>query len=206
MKHTFTLQLKRIFPEGHAVVYKSYIGIVVPSVSAAQREELIMLAKNEEVDIGISWPFSDIAEFKRHFNQAVATIKLAHRFGLTGQVLDYSDFYYYDLLNNYAGGVPLEHFCHPALRVLREYDRDNNTDLYSTLRAYLECNLNPCAAAKALFIHRNSLIYRIKRIQQLIGLDLNDPKVVRSLMDSFRIDTFLNSATRIPLQGGTPRS
>ncbi|MGI9950921.1 helix-turn-helix domain-containing protein [Moorellaceae bacterium AZ2] len=201
LKHTFSMQLERIFPEGHSVVYKSYIGILVPSVSDTQREELIMLAKNENVDIGISWPFSDIVEFKRHFNQAVSAIKLAHLFGLTNQVLDYSDFHYYDLLSNYAGRIPLEHFCHPALRVLREYDKANNTDLYTTLRAYLECNLNQCAAAKALFIHRNSLIYRIKRIKQVTGLDLNDHKVVRSLIDSFRIDTFLNSTTKIPLQG-----
>lgn len=199
LKHTFSMQLERIFPEGHSVVYKSYIGILVPSVSDTQREELIMLAKNEDVDIAISWPFSDIVEFKRHFNQVVATIKLAHLFGLTNQVLDYSDFHYYDLLNNYAGKIPLEHFCHPALRLLREYDKTNNTDLYTTLRTYLECNLNQCVAAKALFIHRNSLIYRIKRIKQLTGLDFNDHKVVRFLIDSFRIDTFLNSTARIPL-------
>jgi len=197
LKNTFSMQLERIFPKGHPVLYKSYIGILVPSVSDTQKEELDTLAKNEDVTIGVSWPFTDIVEFKRYFNQAVATIKLAHRFGRTNHVLDYSDFHCYDLLNNYAGKIPLEHYCHPALRVLREYDRANNTDLYTTLRTYLECNLNQCTTAKALFIHRNSLLYRIKRINQLTGLDLNDVKVVRSLVDSFRIETFLNSTAKV---------
>lgn len=193
LKNTFSMQLERIFPAGHSVIYKNHIGILVPSVSEKQREDLATLAKNEDVTIGISWPFTEIADFKKHFNQGVAAIKLAHRFGWHNQVVDYGDIHYYDLLNNYTGKVPLEQFCHPALRQLRDYDRTNNTDLYTTLRTYLECNLNQCSAAKALFIHRNSLLYRLRRINQITGLDLNDTRVVSSLLDSYRIETFLAS-------------
>lgn len=193
LKNTFSLQLERIFPSGHSVIYKNHIGILVSSVSEKQRKELAILAKDEDVTIGISWPFTEIADFKKHFNQGVAAIKVAHRFGWFNQIVDYGDIHYYDLLNNYSGKVPLEQFCHPALRLLREYDNANNTELYTTLRTYLECNLNQSAAAKALFIHRNSLLYRLKRITQITGLDLNDIKVIRSLIDSYRIEAFLAS-------------
>lgn len=192
LKRTFSMELENIFPEGHSVHYKSYIIILVPSISEKQRDELSKLAEAENVSIGLSWSFTDIIEFKRYFNQAVASIKQAQRFGQTRKVFDYSDFYYYDLLYNYSGKIPLKYFCHPALQVLRKYDKDNNTELYITLRTYLECNKNHRATAETLFIHRNSLIYRINRINQLIELDLNSGTEVYSLMDSFRIETFLN--------------
>lgn len=192
LKHTFSMELERIFPKGYSVRYKSYIGILVPSISEEQTGELAKLAQYEDVSIGLSWSFSDIVEFKRHFNQAVASIKQAQRFGQTNQVFDYSEFHYYDLLYNYTGKTPLEHYCHPALKVLREYDKANNTELYVTLRTYLEHKNNLRATAEALFVHRNTLIYRINRINQLTSLNLNSVNVVYSLMDSFRIETFLN--------------
>jgi hypothetical protein len=192
IKRTFSLELERIFPRGYSVQYKSYVIILVPSVSEEQRTELAALAESEKVSIGLSWPYSDIVEFRRHFNQAVASIKQAQRFGRNSQVYDYADFYYYDLLYNYSGKLPLKHYCHPALQTLRKYDKENNTELYITLRTYLECGKNHRTAAEALFIHRNSLIYRINRISQLIKLDLNSGSVIRSLMDSFRIETFMN--------------
>ncbi|MGE5632179.1 MAG: PucR family transcriptional regulator [Caulobacteraceae bacterium] len=192
LKRTFSMELERIFPNGHSVQYKSYIGILVPSVSERQSEELAKLARLEDVSIGLSWPFSDIVQFKRYFNQAVASIKLAQRFGQANRVFGYSDFYYYDLLYNYTGKIPLEYYCHPALQVLLEYDKANNSELYITLRTYLEHKNNLKETADALFIHRNTLIYRINRINQLTSLNLDNVSVVYSLMDSFRIEAFLN--------------
>lgn len=192
LKNTFSMELERIFPKGYSVRHNSSIGILVPSISEEQTEELNKLAQCEDVSIGLSWSFSNIAEFKRHFNQGVASIKQAQRFGRTNQVFDYSGFHYYDLLYNYTGKTPLEYYCHPALKVLREYDKANNTDLYVTLRTYLEHKNNLRATAEALFVHRNTLIYRISRINQLTSLDLNSVNAVYSLMDSFRIETFLN--------------
>ncbi|MFZ5643392.1 MAG: PucR family transcriptional regulator [Bacillota bacterium] len=192
LKRSFIMELERIFPKGHSVKYKSYIGILVPSISEKGMEELAKLVKNEDVSIGLSWPFTDITAFKRHFNQAVSSIKQAQRFGQTNRVFDYSDFYFFDLLYNYTGKIPLEQYCHPALQVLRRYDRANNTELYITLRTYLERKKNLRETAEALFIHRNTLNYRINRINQLIKLNLNSVSVVYSLMDSFRIEAFLN--------------
>jgi len=191
LKRTLNMELERIFPKGHSVKYKSYNGILVPSISEEQREELIKLAQDEDISIGLSWPFSDILEFKRHFNQAVASIKQAHRFNLFNQVFDYCDYNFYDLLYNYTGKTVLEQYSHPALMVLRNYDKANSTELYITLRTYLENKNNLRSTAEALFVHRNTLIYRMNRIHQLTNLDLNSVGVVYSLMDSFRIESFL---------------
>ena len=192
LKRTFSMELEHIFPKGYSVQYKSYIGILVPSVSEIQRSELVKLAKRENASIGISWPFKRIMDFKRYFNQAVVSIKLAQRFGKTNEIFDYSDFHYYDLLYNYTGKIPLEYYCHPALQLVREYDRESRTELYRTLHTYLEHERNLRTTAEEMFIHRNTLLYRINRIIQLTGLNLDNVNVVYSLMDSFRIEAFLS--------------
>ncbi|HBV88940.1 MAG TPA: hypothetical protein DEF42_20400 [Desulfosporosinus sp.] len=193
LKRTLNMELERIFPKGHSVKYKNYNGILVPSISEEQREELSKLAQNEDISIGLSWPFNNILEFKRHFNQAVASIKQAQRFGQINQVFDYCDYNFYDMLYNYTGKMILEHYTHPALKVLRKYDKANSTELFNTLRVFLENKNNLRSTAEALFVHRNTLIYRMNRIQQLTSLDLNRVGVVYSLMDSFRIDFFIQS-------------
>jgi DNA-binding PucR family transcriptional regulator len=58
---------------------------------------------------------------------------------------------------------------------LVEHDRERRSDLVRTLRAYFAAGANASEAADRMFLHRNSLLYRLQRIQKLTGLDLKDP-------------------------------
>ena len=77
-------------------------------------------------------------------------------------------------------GVAAE-FCDYVLGTLVEYDRSHNADLLHTLRIYLRCNCNAVEAAERLFLHRNSLSYRLQRIEDVLKVDLKDPNVRLSL-------------------------
>ncbi len=63
---------------------------------------------------------------------------------------------------------------HPALEKLKAYDAANQSDLYNTLKVYLLNDRNAQRCASMLYLHRNSLQYRVKRIQEITGVDLND--------------------------------
>ncbi|MBC3193359.1 helix-turn-helix domain-containing protein [Pseudonocardia sp. C8] len=58
---------------------------------------------------------------------------------------------------------------------LAELDRTRRTDYLATLRAYFDAASDLSDAARILFVHRNTLRYRLRRIQELSGLDLSDP-------------------------------
>lgn len=58
---------------------------------------------------------------------------------------------------------------------LRRYDREHHGDLVKTLSAYLRHGGNAVAAAGALYIHRNSMRYRLARIRALLAEDIDDP-------------------------------
>ena len=65
-------------------------------------------------------------------------------------------------------------FCNTKLKLLLEHDKMNNTSYADTLYAYLTNERNVAATAKALFMHRNTLVYRLKKINELVDIDYDD--------------------------------
>ena len=57
---------------------------------------------------------------------------------------------------------------------LVNYDRERGSGLVRTLTVYFETGTNASKTADRLFLHRNSLLYRLERIQTLTGLDLSN--------------------------------
>lgn len=61
------------------------------------------------------------------------------------------------------------------VRPLSDHDRERGGGLIRTLSVYFEAGANASEAADRLFLHRNSLLYRLERIHQLTGLNPKDP-------------------------------
>lgn len=76
--------------------------------------------------------------------------------------------------------------CHPALRKLLEYDKNHQSDFANTLQVYLACERSNVETAKVLNLHRNSLSYRLSRLQELLDVDLDDPDTRLHLLLSFQ--------------------
>lgn len=80
------------------------------------------------------------------------------------------------ILDTSEDGVRLKRFIGEWLGVLIEHDAQHRTDLVRTLAAYLDSGGNYDRASADLVIHRSTLRYRLRRIRELCGLDLNDPE------------------------------
>ncbi|MDI1460764.1 helix-turn-helix domain-containing protein [Catellatospora sp. KI3] len=74
-----------------------------------------------------------------------------------------------------------------ALAKLLDYDLDGESGLVESLRAWLDALGDVTAAANALFIHPNTLRYRLRRITEVSGLDLSDPDQRFAAMLQLRI-------------------
>ena len=62
----------------------------------------------------------------------------------------------------------------PELAALHENDQKGRMkELYSTLRAYLYNNCSVSETAKTMDIHRNTLVYRLKKIEEELKMDLS---------------------------------
>ena len=80
------------------------------------------------------------------------------------------------LLEKLAASPELSPFA-GLVQPLEDYDRERGSDLVRTLAVYFGTGENASEAADRLFLHRNSLLYRLERIQNLTGLDLRDSEV-----------------------------
>ncbi len=92
--------------------------------------------------------------------------------------------YLHDKMSGLEGMGP---FVHPALATLRAYDAANRTSLCDTLRVYLERDRNVTEAAGALFVHRNTLLKRLRKIRSLTSIDLDDAACRKRLLVSFLV-------------------
>lgn len=61
-----------------------------------------------------------------------------------------------------------------VLQPLIEHDNNHKLNLMHTLKAYINNNYNVCKTAKALHLHRQSLLYRLSKIEELTAMSLNN--------------------------------
>ena len=137
---------------------------------------------------GYSEPMDGIAGFRElngYYHQAAIALEFALEKGGKIALCGYADIAVRYIGRALSACIPSRLIYHQGLCTLRAYDEANNTDLYETLRQYLNCGQNTTQTARVLYIHRNSLMYRLEKIWQLTELDLSDPEVRIRLMLSF---------------------
>ena len=81
-------------------------------------------------------------------------------------------------------------YCNEVLYELKEIDKKENSEYVRTLWLYLKMNNNLVKTAQIMYIHRNTLVNRINKIQAIIGKDINDVKVKMEYLNVFSILEF----------------
>lgn len=95
-----------------------------------------------------------------------------------------------------ATGFCAEDFCDDVVLKLEEIDRTEQTQYVQSLRGYLENELDLKQAAMIQGIHRNTLAYRIRRIQERFSLDLENKNTCFELLFSFWLRTHFSGEKR----------
>ncbi|MFF5791977.1 PucR family transcriptional regulator [Paeniglutamicibacter sp. NPDC012692] len=70
----------------------------------------------------------------------------------------------------------LPHLLSPAAGKIAAHDAESNTEYAKTLRTYLDCSRDSARTSAALSLHQNTLRYRLKRLRDLFGVDLDQPE------------------------------
>ena len=91
------------------------------------------------------------------------------------------------MLRQEMGSRNIVHLCHPSLISLVMDDKRTGGNLTDVLYEYLRCERNAALAAKRLFIHRNTMLYKIRKIEDLIGQSLDEPSLRERMLFSYRV-------------------
>ena len=131
---------------------------------------------------GISDPYDDLLQTPRYYRQAEAALQLGE-----GAACPYTQVRYERMLRHLRNHPYREDLAHPAMARLAALDAAEGTEYIFTLRTLILHNLNQLETAGALGIHRTTLAYRLRRLQELTGLDLSDPHQVFHLAVSLKL-------------------
>jgi sugar diacid utilization regulator len=152
-----------------------------PSLEKDTLEKLESLARDAQVKIGVSGTFEDAAETSERVTQAQHALKTGERLLPTTLVCQFEELGLYDLVYRVSSDLPISSYEYRPLLVLREYDRVNNTQLLKTLVCYLLMPRDTSLVCERLGIHRNTLYYRLKKIQEVMGVDVDAGPVVTKI-------------------------
>jgi purine catabolism regulator len=148
---------------------------------------------------GIGTPAQDLADWRRSFRQAGQALEMAKRLGAE-QPLYFPDLSVYRLLVQIEYSPELVAFQQEILGPLLAHD--GGEELINTLELYFAHNGNLSQAAEALFIHRNTLNYRMERIADILDVNLDKPETLLALQLALHITRMLGSR-RTPKPGKT---
>ena len=81
----------------------------------------------------------------------------------------------------------ITYLCQPGVMMVIRYDERYGTDLFATLKAYLQCSGNASACAEKLGVHRNTVNYRLNLIQDLLGYKLDNAHTIVALSFSMML-------------------
>ncbi|EHJ01562.1 transcriptional regulator, PucR family [Clostridium sp. DL-VIII] len=127
------------------------------------------------INIGIGNGYDEMNLMKDSFNEAKIVIDSLKCEGLTQVIRKYSEIGVYSLIFGIENKKILENYCRQVIGPIMERSNKNkDTSSIEILDMYLNENCNVSIAAEKLYLHRNTLTYRIKKIEQLLNCNLHN--------------------------------
>ena len=126
------------------------------------------------VTIGIGGICRDPADIARSYGQARRTIDAVQRLGRQGQVVAFEDLGVHRLLLQVPDLAELRSFAVEILGKLSAQEHQRGAELLTTLACYFRENSSPQRTARSLHVHPNTVAYRIRRIQEITGIQLDN--------------------------------
>lgn len=158
-------------------------------------DNIAYILKSNNIQGGVSSIFnkSELENLKFFYKQA----SKAHEIGKliskdSKHIYFYEDIALFHFFSKIKNKNELRMFCHPAYTKLLAYDKLNGTEYCNTLYEYILCANNVSASAEKLFIHRNTMSYRLNKISEITDLDLTNGKNIYKLYMSIKINKWLN--------------
>ena len=182
-----------------AFPYKTgVIGIVRADSRSKTLVRIRKVLKEFELYAGVSMLFDSFDAFPLYYRQAEIALKYGIRENGSEWIHSFEKYCFSYMLDCCTRELPPDMLFPPALHKLLDHDRRKSTSYAETLRAYLENDSKPAKAMKVLYIQRSTFLYRLDRINEIIGVDLEDEKAKIHFLLSFQLMDKIKAAAELP--------
>lgn len=133
------------------------------------------LLPNLVLSWGIGENHAGIKTFQESFNDARVALEIGTRQKGPGQRSTYANTGIYRALLSLSSNPDMQELTLSTIGALIDYDQQRGLDLANTLISYIRNQGNVSQTSRALSLHRQSLLYRLRKIESLTGRTLEDP-------------------------------
>lgn len=196
--------IENMIKNGKSVIYNDNILCLITIASdekplyKVDQKKLRNLLKSNKMHSGLSYCFYNLKYLKKYYKQSLKSIEIGIQLNKKEVIFSYEDYAKYHIMDVCSKHENLKAFCHPSILELLKYDRTHNTDFIHSLYTYLIYEKNQIETAKVLHIHRSTLLYRIKKAEEIMNVNLKSSGLVFNLLLSFEILEFIGEVKFIP--------
>ena len=180
MDHVLHSDLFHVFSEGYILFSGHEQCVLLNLTKKPMKKEYIShllspVCRDYCLYAGVSSPVTDIRDVHLAYYQAEVALNQAFREHSERWIVMFSSCVMPYIFENLNSPLQKWHLTAPELYILKEYDKEKGTQYFDTFRTYLLEERDIPRTAQKLIIHRTTLLYRLKKIQQMISGDLSDP-------------------------------
>jgi purine catabolism regulator len=145
---------------------------LIKKTSKEIQEQIKKKVKKVTVAVGIGDVAATVDDIPRSFKEAQDAVTFGRMIQGQDAIEAFSELGVFRILCKFAERDDLKNFVPKPLLKIIEHDNANETNLLKTLEVFLDCHGNASKAAKELFIHYKTILYRLERIKEITGMDL----------------------------------
>jgi type III secretion system FlhB-like substrate exporter len=169
-KKTFVFELEGRF----VLVFTKYIEDQIKDILKIAKEKCVpLLNDNEEIYCGIGKSTLNIKCLAKSYKRASDVLKL-QKSSNNKDIVMYRELGLYKLLLSLEDEEVINDYYKETLEPLVKHDMLNKTDYVEVLDTYLKNNGSLKGVASELFYHRNTITYKLNKIQEILSCDLSE--------------------------------
>ena len=184
--------------------YYHHMGVLItkkpPVRNFIPENNLMELLRKNGWHVGTGQPVITGQDVRTSFLQADRALYFGHLLDDEITSYLYDDYAPYHILDSCAQNTDLFQYCIQPVRRLYEYDIQNSGELLKTLDVFLLQNQNTIATANKLFVHRNTVSYRIAKCKEIMGIDFAASGELFNVELSIRIIRYMKSVSAAEAQ------
>lgn len=163
----------------------------IEEIASSINEKITKNMQDITVSIGIGSEASELLGFKKAVFDAENAMEISKKLNGINSIGDSKKLGIYKIFFGIENQDEMINLYNETLGKLKEYEKGSTKELLNSLQVYIDENRNIGNASEKLFIHRNTMKYRINKIEEILECDLKDDKTMFHIILCFKIGSFL---------------
>ncbi|MEL7564226.1 MAG: PucR family transcriptional regulator ligand-binding domain-containing protein [Dehalobacterium sp.] len=147
---------------------------------------------NKKFQIGVGGTYEGLEKIKISYEEAELAFQVAWQYPRLYKPIFFRNLGTLPIMYNIKELPLAGNLCHEYMDKLKMYDHENGTDLVNTLKCFLKNDCKVLTTSQKLYVHKNSVVYRLQKIMEITGLDIKKSDDLFLLMMVVKLDQILS--------------